>query len=129
MILELYGYNEYIPHTPIISYSQIPDSVHVKIPDVAAKHVDLIRISEFSGDKIIDGEDLTDVVKRTEHLPWIDLDSSVLSKDIGFHAYRFVFHDNDLGIDDSLYISYIIQNNDPDTSSYIYMKRSEDSGE
>lgn len=124
MILKLYSYCEYIPHTPMISYSQIPEIIHVKIPDEIAKHVDLIRISEFSGDTIIDGDDLADVAQRTEHLPWIDIRTEMLSTEIGYHAYKFLFHDNDLGIDDSLYISYIIQNDDPDTSSYIYMNRS-----
>ena len=53
---------------------------------------------------------------------WIKINSTLINKSIGQHIYKFTFVDTQTDDTFSQYLSYIIQDDNPETP-YIYMKR------
>jgi hypothetical protein len=72
--------------------------------------------------------DFTDFVTRDENRPWIDIQSSILDTAAGQHTYRMAFAKEGVKLTATCWFSYIIQDNNPE-KRYIYMDRSEDSGD
>lgn len=65
--------------------------------------------------------DFTDKLTQVSGKPWLRMETDLLNTDPGFHMYKFSFVD--IGIDDivSLYLTYHIQTDTPNQSSYVYM--------
>lgn len=64
--------------------------------------------------------DASTVMQDYPH-PWIRIDTSILDLVSGMHVYKLVFEPIPKnGMSDSIYISYIIQDDNPETP-YIYM--------
>lgn len=86
-------------------------------------------ISSFSLSKIIDiSEQKYDEVKFTPATvmqdyphPWVRIDTGILSLVSGMHMYKLVFEPIPKnGVSESVYIAYIIQDDNPETP-YVYM--------
>ena len=68
--------------------------------------------------------DYYDFIQRNCRRPWIRIDSCILDTSIGQHTYRFQFINRETDDVYSLYLSYIIQDDNPDRP-YVYMNEKE----
>lgn len=54
---------------------------------------------------------------------WLGIEPSALDLAIGYHEYELLLENRYTNVVLPIYFGYRIQNDDPDTSNYIYMKR------
>lgn len=112
-------------NTKIYNSKDFDEIVCVKLPPQMPRDMDLIEIYNLNASEDVD---FADQVTRAEHRPWIDISSSILDLGIGQHTYRMTFAKENCKLKATCWFSYIIQDNNPE-KPYIYMDRSEDSGD
>lgn len=113
-------YNDLSSHTPVINKSTIDHFMWIYIPcDVVVDH------QLFAIDSILPNKEPIDFLDRVYQecrRPWLRVESALLDLSPGKHIYKISFvnwYTHDV---QSLYVSYVIQDDDPD-KPYIYMKR------
>lgn len=105
----------------VLNTAQLQSKVYIMIPSPEFYTVTLIGLSE-----IVNGSEVP--VDYEEHLyrdggrPWLIADSEIFNVTAGQHMYRFKFIDNRINAETDLYLTYIIQDDNPD-KPYIYMNR------
>lgn len=112
-------------HTILYNKADFSDIVCVKLPPELPRDMVLTEIYNLDSQEDLDFADQT---TRDENKPWIDISSSILDVTAGQHTYRMTFTKNDCKLKAACWFSYIIQDNHPE-KPYIYMDRSEDSGD
>lgn len=112
-------YNQLNLHTPVLNISSLGNSLHVKIPQAYCKY-QLISIYDISGKEPREVNFFGLITQDYNH-PWIDIPLSILSLRSGKHIYRLDFYDSITDTVNATFISYVSQDDNPETS-YIYMK-------
>lgn len=113
-------YNELNMHTPVWNLSSLGSKIYVKIPVTYCKYLisDMYDISNGASREvdIFDGK-----VKTDKYHPWIEIQTSILNMRSGKHIYKINFLDPITDTTCSLFISYVAQDDNPETN-YIYMR-------
>ena len=112
-------------NTKIYNSKDSSEIVCVKLPPQMPRDMELTEIYNLNASEDVDFADKT---TRDEHRPWIDIDSTILDLTAGQHVYRMTFRNPWRKLGATCWFSYIIQDNNPE-KPYIYMDRSEDSGD
>lgn len=115
-VLEACVYRDVNLHTPVINLHTLEYDTWVHLPSYA-RGCRLFQIDEF----LPDGGEVIDFSSVEQELgkPWIRITYGLLNISEGQHVYRLHFIDRNDAVF-SLYVSYIIQNDDPD-KPYVYM--------
>lgn len=121
--LKLYSFNESLYNNQILNLNQVKDTFTIEIPRDIAKYLVLTSIYEMQSGT--DSVELDIVPDRSHMLPWLQIQSTSMNLEPGMHNYQFNFTHTQFNTNVSLYLTYCIQTDNPDTSSYIYMDRSE----
>lgn len=105
----------------IINLQTVPHFLYVSIPDRLHLNTNLFEIECTDNSDYTIDVSLLHECKNIKY-PWIRIPSSMMNLEDGQHTYKLSFIN--ILTDDvfSLYISYIIQNDNPD-KPYIYMNR------
>lgn len=103
---------------PVLNKAELPPTIHFKMPD------ELLTGVVFVGCCCIVGNELEEVPDATQYRPigtcWVNIPTSVLKTDVGFHKYQFEFVDCVTLDTLHLYCAYTIQDDNPE-KPYIYM--------
>ena len=116
-VFTLRSYSEAISHAHTLNLATIGEKIYCRIPDEFVDDLEFISCGEVARADI-----------PAEHInvhpenPWIDITASAINQDIGPHMYQFKFRNKRFGEMMSLYLYYVMQNDDPE-KSYIYMER------
>lgn len=121
--LKLYSFNESLYNNQILNLNQVKDTFTIEIPRDIAKYLVLTSVYEMQSGK--DSVELDISPDRSYMLPWLQIQSTSMNLDPGMHNYQFNFTHTQFNTNVSLYLTYCIQTDNPDTSSYIYMDRRE----
>lgn len=114
-------YQELPMHTPVINVHQIGEVVWIELPTGVSKQFELFELHEV-------GQTNTEVmftgcIERCNMI-WLKVKASILNRSAGQHVYRLSFIDKTTLDTHYLYVSYVIQDNNPD-KPYIYMQTSD----
>lgn len=114
-------------NTNVFNIQNFADTICVKLPDDFPRDFELIGMYNLETNS---GVDFEDYVEHIMYKPWVDIQKSILSTEIGQHIYRLDFMQHGFSMCATCWFSYIIQDDHPETP-YIYMKRddSEDSSD
>ena len=125
-VFELRPHNKAFENVTVLNRNEIEYFVYLHIPENLAIHSELFGVGDLDHvDVPIDYEDL---IQRNCKRPWLRVESRLLDLTAGQHTYRFSFVNQETDDVYSLYISYIIQDDNPD-KPYIYMDgKEEDDG-
>lgn len=120
---EVQPYEMALASSPVLNRSEIGDTIYIGMPKHGSQHLTLIDLY-----KVVEWEDETQIdystkICRDGFRPWLIAEKDLLDTGAGYHLYRFVFMNNRTNSVEYLYLSYTIQTDNPDRSSYIYMKR------
>lgn len=109
-------------NTKIFSMDELEYYAYIHLPSELSSHIQVYQVDEVAPNpKRIN---VRGFMHRNDRRPWIKIVFGILDSSIGRHIYKLScidIHTNDLH---DLYISYIIQNDHPDTP-YIYMNCSD----
>lgn len=122
---KLYSYNDAVAHSKIVNTHQIDYYMWIELPHCISTYWNLDDITECSATSSKDPIVFAGKVIREPNRPWLRVETSLLNMSAGLHMYKFSFIDEITKDTTSLYIAYHIQDDSPDTSSYVYMKRDE----
>lgn len=122
-ILKLYPYKEVISHSKILNINQLEYYIWIELPRDLCNQLVLYAIYEMVGGSEMIAVDFTDKLFHEPGRPWLQVECSMFNMEIGFHLYKFSFVNNITDTCVSLYFAYHIQSDNPDKSSYVYMKR------
>lgn len=124
LILNLAKYSEAVTDVPIIKLAEFYDSVFLHIPTDDAKHLELLAIYEIEQDKEPTVVDYAEKLCRDRLTPWLEVnDIDMLNTSAGYHMYQLRFENTATESTESLYLTYNIQTDRPDKTSYVYMER------
>lgn len=112
-------YNQLVSNTPVLNIFALGPTVWVQIP-VQYKKYDLFEIHDISG-KVSREVDFFGKAKFDHDHPWIGLPIEIFNLRSGKHIYKLVFLDTETNLQHLTFISYVSQDDNPETS-YIYMK-------
>ena len=121
--LKLYSFNESLYNNQILNLNQVKDTFTLEIPADIAKYLVFTSVYEMKSG--MDSVELDITPDRSHMLPWLQIDSTNMNLNPGMHNYQFNFTHTQFNTNVSLYLTYCIQTDNPDTSSYIYMDRRE----
>ena len=122
---EVKPYEMALSSSPVLNHSEVGDTIYIGMPKSSSQYlllIDLYKIVEWGDEEHID---YTSKICRDGFRPWLIAEKSLLDTGAGYHLYRFVFMNSRTNSVEYLYLSYTIQTDNPDRSSYIYMKRSD----
>lgn len=114
------SYKDLYKHTPVIHKNTIEDYILCEIPTECID-LTLYEFRNISGRLNEELNIYKTIIKEPNH-PWLKISSKVLDLDSGKHQYKMKFIGPCLREPVIYYLSYIIQDDYPDTP-YIYMKR------
>ena len=122
-VIELRPHNKVFENVKIFNKNEIEYFMYLHIPENLAKDCELYKVQDVDNPDIL--IEYNDSIQRNCKRPWLRIDSRLLDTSCGQHTYRFGFIN--IVTDDvySLYISYIIQDDNPD-KPYIYMNGEEE---
>lgn len=107
----------------VLNTAQLQSEVYIMIPSPEFYTVTLIGLAELvNGSEV--PVDYEGHLYRDGGRPWLIADSEIFSVTAGQHMYRFKFIDSRINAETDLYLTYIIQDDNPD-KPYIYMNREE----
>ena len=107
-------------NTKIFSKDALSSGVWVNLPPYVSA-LALKSIIDVSKQKYEEVEFSADTVMQDYPHPWVRIDSDILDLVSGMHIYKLVFeHIPETGYSESVYIAYIIQDDNPETP-YVYM--------
>lgn len=116
----LQTYQESVSEGRCINVAEVSDDIYIKYPPSTSARLELSSVSQIGGKSgTIEPTEFTQDGKTV----WLKTDKANLDMSIGFHVYRFRFYDTELLANIDYYISYFVQDDDPE-KPYIYMKRS-----
>lgn len=112
------SYDQLIYHTPVLNISSLGSTIYIKIPESYCKYTlcDIYDISNKEPREV----DFFGKLQRDFDHPWIQLPVAIFNLRSGKHTYRFNFLDQITNTFETLFISYVSQDDDPETP-YIYM--------
>lgn len=117
--LNLYTIEDVFKDVRVLSKQTLEYFLYVKIPEGLAHGCLLADIVNILDNSHVD---IVNSVQRDGERPWIRIHTSALDTSVGQHTYRFQLVNRFTDDAFSLYISYIIQDNDVD-KSYVYMRK------
>ena len=117
--LEACEYGQLNKHTQVFNVNVIEHFVYIYMSPEIAKGFSLFEVSKVSPDQF-EIHDIQTYFFR-ENYCWLRVKSEALSKEAGQHTYKLSLINEAKDIV-SLFISYIIQDDNPD-KPYIYMNR------
>lgn len=91
----------------------------VRLCDAVTSEFDLLSIKDINSGNIVDSSNYDYKVGSY----WLGIEPAVLDLSIGYHEYELLLENRYTNMVLPIYFGYRIQNDDPDTSNYIYMKR------
>lgn len=97
---------------------EISDVLHIKLPSYIIRDYSIYSMKQVTNQK-----DAVDIVPYAKYIPyrrWIDISSSHLDLDVGYHMYKLGFVNKQTNDVVYLYFAYRIQSNYPDRP-YYYM--------
>lgn len=121
---ELFPYETALINSRVINMNQIGQFLWLELPHSKARFMELCGVTELKScaETVVD---YTEKITWDCNKPWIKVESSLLNLNPGYHVYKFSFIDTQVDDIVCLYFTYHIQIDNPDKSSYIYMKREE----
>ena len=114
------AYNRINLNTYVINKNAIEYETWIKIPPEFGKECILYEVKEIVPN--VKEFDFLNVIEHVCCKPWLKAISSHLNLDPGQHVYKLSFINKFSNDTNSLYVSYIIQDDTPD-KPYIYMSR------
>ena len=120
---EVKPYDMALASSAVLNRSEIGDTIYIGMPKHSSQNlllIDMYKIVEWEDEEKID---FLSKICRDGFRPWLIAESGLLDTTAGYHLYRFVFMNSCTNSPEYLYLSYTIQTDNPDRSSYIYMKR------
>lgn len=99
--------------------SQFDKVLWVRLCDAVTSEFDLVSIKHVISGNILDKSKYD--YKVGSH--WLGIVPTELDLEIGYHEYELLLENRYTNVILPVYFGYRIQNDDPDTSNYIYMKR------
>lgn len=107
-------------NTKIFNKDALSSGVWVNLPPYVSA-LALKSIIDVSKQKYEEVEFSADTVMQDYPHPWVRIDSGILDLVSGMHIYKLVFAPiPENGYSESVYIAYIIQDDNPETP-YVYM--------
>lgn len=119
---KLHSYNEAAVNSVVLNVNQLEYFTWIELPHDIAKFLSLYNIQEFNTPKGPADVEYIDKVTRDCLRPWLKIKTAMFNTECGFHMYKFQFVDTRTSDTISLYFAYNLQNDNPDKTSYIYMK-------
>ena len=113
-------YSQINLYTYVINKNAIEYETWIKLPSEFGKEFVLYEVKEIS--PLYKELDFLHVIEHVCCKPWLKAISSGLNLDPGQHVYKLSFINKFNNNISSLYISYIIQDDNPD-KPYVYMDR------
>lgn len=114
-----------LANAKVINKEDIEYYVYFHIPTKFASHSILVDMYKLDDEP--EAVDYVDLASRDCMRPWIRMPSKLLDTNSGHHLYKLVFINKKTDDIFSFFVSYIIQDDNPD-KPYIYMNREEDGG-
>lgn len=107
-------------HTKIFNKDALSSGVWVNLPAYVSS-LALSKIIDISNQKYEEiAFDASTIIQDYPH-PWVRIDTGILDLVSGMHIYKLVFESiPSNGVEESVYIAYIIQDDNPETP-YVYM--------
>lgn len=122
-VIDLKPHNHVFENVKVFNKNTVEYFIYLHIPENLARDCELYEIEDLDHvDVLIEFRDL---VQRHCRKPWLRVESRLLDLSCGQHTYRFGFVNTVTDDVFSLYISYCIQDDNPD-KPYIYMDGKED---
>lgn len=112
-------YNQLKMHTPVLNLSSLGSVLYIQIPQELCKY-QLCSIFDLSSKSPREVDFFGKISQDHDH-PWIDIPVEILNLRSGKHTYRLDFLDLDTTTYHRIFISYVAQDDNPETP-YIYMK-------
>ena len=122
---KLHPYETAIVNSRVLNMNQIEYFLWLELPHNKARFLALYEVHELKSGAEAVAVDYTDKMTRDCKKPWIKAESSLFNLNPGYHIYKFSFVDTRIDDIVYLYLTYHIQTDNPDKSSYVYMKREE----
>lgn len=119
---KLHSYDEAAVNSVMLNVNQLEYFTWIELPHDIAKFLSLYNIQEFNTPKGPADVEYIDKVTRDCLRPWLKIETAMFNTECGFHMYKFQFVDTRTSDTISLYFAYNLQNDNPDKTSYIYMK-------
>lgn len=107
-------------HTKIFNKSKLEYYLWIHIPEKISNTCQFFQVNEMCPNPVE-----SRFFKHFEHesgKPWVKVVTKVLNTEVGMHTYQLLFVNKLTNDVVTLYISYIIQDDNPD-KPYIYMNR------
>lgn len=120
---KLYPYEDALTYSVIINKNQIEYYMWFELPHDLSKYLSLYEIVEIKSEKDSGVLNFDGKLMRECKKPWIRVETSLLNMEVGYHIYKLSFFDIKINDTVALYFAYRIQTDNPDKSSYVYMKR------
>ena len=120
---KLYPYSEATSNSLVLNKNEVDYYIWLELPHGISNCWNLYEVVKCGNSSV--SVDFTEKVYRECCRPWIRIESSILDLSSGLHMYKFSFVDSVTTDTTSMYFAYHIQDDNPDRSSYIYMKRDE----
>lgn len=117
-VLASCAYNELNRHTPVLNLNSMDSCILVSIPKKLCKYT-LYQIMDLS-DKSPKEVNFYGKIQQDPDHPWLTIPLEILNVRSGKHTYKIVFYDSFHSSFESVFISYISQDDNPETP-YIYM--------
>lgn len=124
-VIEATNYANIYRNTKVFNTNEINHVIYVHLPDYLCNDTQLYEVKQLIPKVENDISNIIEhsgFVKREGQRPWIDISTEMISIEQGHHIYKLSFINvltNDIY---HLYISYIIQQDNPDRK-YVYMGR------
>lgn len=125
---KLHKYEHAASNSVVLNVNQLEHFTWLELPHDIGKFLSLYNIQEFNTSNGSVDIEYTDKVTRDCLKPWLRIETALLNTECGFHMYKFQFVDTRTSDAISLYFAYNLQNDNPDKTSYIYMKNRNASG-
>lgn len=120
---QLLKYADALAASRVININELGTYIWVQIPNNLSPYVVLTDVQDMGVTPAASLE-FAEKITRDNRNCWMKIDLTLLSTEIGFHVYKFVFNDTITSEDIPLYFAYNLQNDAPDRP-YIYIDRSE----
>lgn len=112
-------YNELNKYTPVLNLNSLQGTIWMSIPKKLCKF-QLYEVHDIS--KQVSKEvDFYNKIERDSDHPWMRIPLDILNLRSGKHVYKFIFYDPRSNEFYNLFMSYISQDDNPETP-YVYMK-------
>lgn len=112
------SYNQLNKYTPVLNLNSLDSCLLVSIPKKFCRY-SLYQIMDLSSKSPREVNFFGKIQQDPDH-PWLTIPLEILDVKSGKHTYKIVFYDSCTSSFESIFISYISQDDNPETP-YIYM--------